>query len=100
MEMIKSFRKSWVPPEGEISEVKRRLEPGKLRITNPYINDNRDTTDLIKEERRRELEEVRRSFAEKKETDLHDIETCFQVRLELEEIKLRDLFRNLRLLNH
>ena len=98
--MIKSFRKSWVPPEEDTSEVKRRLEPGKLRITNPYINDSRDNTELIKEERRRELEEVRKSFAEKKETDLRDIETCFQVRLELEEIKLTDLFRNLQLLHH
>jgi len=78
LEMIKNFRKSWVPPEEETTEFRTRLEPGKLQITNPYINDRRENEDRAKEERRRELEEVRKSFAEKKENDQLNIETCYQ----------------------
>ena len=79
MEMIKNFRKSWVPPEEEIPTFRTRLEPGKLQITNPYVNDSRDNQDQIKEERRRELEEVRKSFAEKKESDNLRLEPDYKV---------------------
>ena len=78
--MIKNFRKSWVPPEEETSELRRRLEPGKLKITNPYyMNETQDTQDQVKEERRRELEEVRKSFAEKKENENLNIERSYKV---------------------
>ena len=79
--MIKNFRKSWIPPEEETSGFRTRLEPGKLKITNPYINDSRspDNQDLAREERRRELEEVRKSFAEKKENDNFSLEKSYGV---------------------
>ena len=79
--MIKNFRKSWIPPEEETSGFRTRLEPGKLKITNPYINDSRDpdNQDLAREERRRELEEVRKSFAEKKENDNFSLEKSYEV---------------------
>ena len=78
--MIKNFRKSWIPPEEENSGLRPRLEPGKLKITNPYINDSRDrdNQDLAREERKRELEEVRKSFAEKKENDNFSLENSYQ----------------------
>ena len=77
--MIKNFRRSWVPPEEETSDLRRRLEPGKLKITNPYMNDSRVGQDLVKEERRRELEEVRKAFAEKKETENLKMERSYKV---------------------
>lgn len=79
--MIKNFRKSWIPPEEETSGFRPRLEPGKLKMTNPYINDSRDrdNQDLAREERKRELEEVRKSFAEKKENDQFSVENSYQV---------------------
>ena len=77
--MIKNFRKSWIPPEEETSGFRTRLEPGKLKITNPYINDCRDNYDQVKEERKKELEEVRKSFAEKKENDHFNLENSDQV---------------------
>ena len=78
--MIKNFRKSWVPPEEETSELRRRLEQGKLKITNPYyMNETQDTQDQVKEERRRELEEVRKSFAEKKENENLNMERSYKV---------------------
>ena len=79
--MIKNFRKSWIPPEEETSGFRTRLEPGKLKITNPYINDSRDRDhqDQVREERQRELEEVRKSFAEKKENDNFNLENSYQV---------------------
>ena len=58
--MIKNLRQSWTPPEKETPGFRTRLEPGKLKIKNPYINDSRDNYDQVKEERKRELEEVRR----------------------------------------
>ena len=45
-------------------------------MTNPYINDSRDNYNQFKEERKRELEELRKSFAEKKEND--DFNLCSQ----------------------
>ena len=77
--MIKNFRKSWIPPEEDTSGFRTRLEPGKLKITNPYINDSRGNQDQAREERKRELEEVRKSFAEKKENDNFNLENSYQV---------------------
>ena len=77
--MIKNCRKSWIPPEEETSGFRTRLEPGKLKVRNPYINDCRDHQDQAREERKRELEEVRKSFAEKKETDNFNLENSYQV---------------------
>ena len=79
--MIKNFRKSWIPPEEDISGFRTRLEPGKLKITNPYINDSRDNQDQAGEERKRELEEVRKSFAEKKENDHFNLENSHQTQV-------------------
>ena len=79
--MIKNFRKSWIPPEEDISGFRTRLEPGKLKITNPYINDSRDNQDQAREERKRELEEVRKSFAEKKESDDFNLENSYKVQV-------------------
>ena len=77
--MIKKFRKSWIPPEEETSGFRTRLEPGKLKMTNPYINDSRDNYNQVKEERKRELEELRKSFAEKKENNDFNLDTSDQV---------------------
>ena len=48
-------------------------------MTNPYINDSRDNYDQVKEERKKELEEVRKSFAEKKENYHFNLENSDQV---------------------
>lgn len=62
--------------------MRRRLEPGKLKITNPYyMNETQDTQDQVKEERRRELEEVRKSFAERKEKENLNTDRSFKVTL-------------------
>ena len=72
--MIKNLRQSWTPPEKETPGFRTRLEPGKLKIKNPYINDSRDNYDQVKEERKRELEEVRKSFCKKKDHDHFHLE--------------------------
>ena len=65
------MRRNWVPPETELQTVaKNKIEPGKLSIKNVYCNDKRDESERIKEERQQELEEVRKSFAEKRDSDL------------------------------
>ena len=71
LEIIKSLRQNWVPPDTELHDVSRnKIEPGKLSIKNVYCNDKRDESKILKEERQLELEEVRKSFAEKKDSDL------------------------------
>ena len=71
LEIIKSLRQNWVPPDTELHDVSRnKIEPGKLSIKNVYCNDKRDESKRLKEERQLELEEVRKSFAEKRDSDL------------------------------
>ena len=41
-----------------------------MSIKNVYCNDKRDESDRLKQERQQELEEVRKSFAEKRDSDL------------------------------
>ena len=49
---------------------KTKIEPGKLAIKNVYCNDKRDKSDIFKEERQLELEEMRKSFAEKRDSNI------------------------------
>ena len=71
LEIVKSLRQNWVPPDTELHESSRnKIEPGKLSIKNVYCNDKRDESNRLKQERQLELEEVRKSFAEKRESDL------------------------------
>ena len=41
-----------------------------MSIKNVYCNDKRDESERLKQERQHELEEVRKSFAEKRDSDL------------------------------
>ena len=49
---------------------KTKIKPGKLAIKNVYCNDKRDKSDIFKEERQLELEEMRKSFAEKRDSNI------------------------------
>lgn len=65
------MRRNWVPPDTELQNVsKNKIEPGKLSIRNVYCNDKKDESERLKQERQLELEEVRKSFAEKRDSDL------------------------------
>merc|ERR1711892_547386 len=62
LEIIKTLRKNWVPPEVlnvEVSQTK--LEPKKLQIDHVYGNDAREGTEKLKVERQTELDEVRQT---------------------------------------
>ena len=62
LEIIKTLRKNWVPPEDSNVEVAQtKLEPKKLQIAHVYGNDSRDGPEKYKQQRENELQEVRQS---------------------------------------
>merc|ERR1712179_541903 len=62
LEIIKTLRKNWVPPEETIADAApTKLEPKKLQIAHVYGNDSRDGPEKFKQQRQSELEEVRQS---------------------------------------
>merc|ERR1712013_334032 len=62
LEIIKTLRKNWVPPEETIADVAQtKLEPKKLQIAHVYGNDSRDGPEKYKQLRQSELEEIRQS---------------------------------------
>ena len=62
LEIIKTLRKNWVPPEETIADVAQtKLEPKKLQIAHVYGNDSRDGPEKFKQLRQSELEEIRQS---------------------------------------
>merc|ERR1711874_387516 len=62
LEIIKTLRKNWVPPEESNVEVAQtKLEPKKLQIAHVYGNDSRDGPEKFKQQRENELQEVRQS---------------------------------------
>ena len=75
MEIVKTLRKNWNPPEEENQTIsKTKIEPGRLNIKDVYHNDTKNDVMKSKEERIQELEEVRKSFAEKRESENWAIE--------------------------
>ena len=71
LEIVKNLRKNWIPPEEDIeagSYSKTKMEPGKLQIKNVYCNNKKNEPDQARIERQIELEEVRKTFAEKRES--------------------------------
>ena len=64
------MRKNWIPPDSEKPISRAKLEPGRLHISNMnFHQDSNEESTRLREERLRELEEVRRSFAEKRESN-------------------------------
>merc|ERR1719477_197246 len=62
LEIIKTLRKNWVPPEETIADAAQtKLEPKKLQIAHVYGNDSRDGPEKYKQLRQSELEEIRQS---------------------------------------
>jgi len=92
LEIVKSLRKNWMPPEEDIHDTsKGRIEPGKLRLKNIYPNDNKEAEEKIKEQRVLELEEVRKSFAEKRETGIWNDE---EIKGNLRQVEVRPRSRS------
>ena len=86
------MRKNWIPPEEETHDItKGRIEPGKLILKNIYPNDKKDDEDKIREQRTIELEEVRKSFAEKRETGIWNDE---EIRGNLKQVEIRPRSRS------
>ena len=80
MEIVKTLRRNWNPHEEENQTIsKTKLEPGRLNIKDVYHNDTKKDVMQSKEERIQELEEVRKSFAEKRESEnwaIEETEKC------------------------
>lgn len=92
LEIVKSLRKNWIPPEEDIHDItKGRIEPGKLNLNNIYPNDKKGDEEKIREQRSIELEEVRKSFAEKRETGTWNDE---EIRGNLRQVEIRPRSRS------
>merc|ERR1719188_823882 len=92
LEIVKSLRKNWMPPEEDIHDTsKGRIEPGKLSLKNIYPNANKEAEEKIKEQRGLELEEVRKSFAVKRETGVWNDE---EIKGNLRKVEVRPRSRS------
>ena len=89
--MIRTLRQNWIPPEAEIRVTKTKYEPGRLQIKNVYGNDKiNDDVERLREERRKELKEIRRSYAEKKDhNDWNGNESIKNAKPITQTVKLR-----------
>jgi len=91
IDMIRTLRQNWIPPEAEIRVTKTKYEPGRLQIKNVYGNDKiNDDVERLREERRKELKEIRRSYAEKKDhNDWNENESIKNAKPITKTVKLR-----------
>ena len=96
MEIVKTLRKNWNPPEEENQTIsKTKIEPGRLNIKDVYHNDTKNDIMKSKEERIQELEEVRKSFAEKRESENWSIEEADKLNKKIDfKPSSRSEFRN------